>query len=55
MAGGKSRKNGGVSKKLIAHIKSGAYSNKGKKATDEKVKPIRKSLFGQSTSTEDQT
>jgi len=48
--GGKSRKSGGVSKKLIDRIKTGAYSTKEKGTTEiktnEKKKKRHPSLFG---------
>lgn len=47
--GGKSRKSGGISKKLIAHIKSGKFgqSKSKKKVTPKDEKPGSKSFFDQ--------
>ena len=56
--GGKSRKSGGISAKLVAAIKNGTLGkNKGKstskpKATDETTTGLKK-LFGQRTAAED--
>ena len=43
--GGKSRKSGGISRQLIAQIKSGKYSNIKKESSNEKNETRPKSLF----------
>lgn len=56
--GGKSRKSGGISRKLIAHIKSGKYTtgNKTKQIIgNEKTKSGLDLLSTPSTATEDRT
>lgn len=52
--GGKSRKSGGVSKKLIARIKSGKLDNScGKKKVTTDEKDRRKTLFDEGKTAED--
>lgn len=43
--GGKSRKSGGVSKKLIAHIKNNSCKSSGKKCNETKPKQPSKGIF----------
>lgn len=43
--GGKSRKSGGVSKKLIAHIKNNSGKSSGKKCCGTKPKQPSKGIF----------
>jgi len=50
MGGGKSRKSGGVSRKLIQALKAGKYDKKTNNG-ENKAKP--KSLFGTSSKDED--